>query len=105
MTQVHWSCVRNRFLGILCKAIANTKSVVLCQGYNIPYDSQKIHGISTSRYCIFPEIYYASKVPVYLSFDYILLLNFFTFLVCLLSVLLPSYLISKISPVNSIKFR
>lgn len=52
-----------------------------------------------------PEIYYASKVPVYLSFDYILLLNFFTFLVCLLSVLLPSYLISKISPVNSIKFR
>ena len=52
-----------------------------------------------------PEIYYTSKVPVYLSFDYILLLNFFTFLVCLLSVLLPSYLISKISPVNSIKFR
>ena len=26
-----------------------------------------------------PEIYYASKVPVYLSFDYILLLNFFIY--------------------------
>ena len=52
-----------------------------------------------------PEIYYTSKVPVYLSFDYILLLNIFIFLICLLSVLLPSYLISKISPVNSIKFR
>ena len=52
-----------------------------------------------------PEIYYTSKVPVYLSFDYILLLNIFIFLICLLSVLLPSYLISKISPVKSIKFR
>ena len=52
-----------------------------------------------------PEIYYTSEVPVYLSFDYIFILNLFTFLVCLFSIVIPSYLISKISPIDSIKFR
>ena len=51
------------------------------------------------------EIYYTTQVPVYLSFDYVFILNFFTFLVCLFSIVVPSYLISKISPINSIKFR
>ena len=52
-----------------------------------------------------PEIYYTSQVPVYLSLDYIFILNLFTFLVCLFSIVIPSYLISKISPIDSIKFR
>jgi len=52
-----------------------------------------------------PEIYYTSQVPVYLSLDYIFILNLFTFLVCLFSIIIPSYLISKISPIDSIKFR
>ena len=52
-----------------------------------------------------PEIYYTSEVPVYLSFDYVFILNLFTFLVCLFSIIIPSYLISKISPIDSIKFR
>ena len=52
-----------------------------------------------------PEIYYTSQVPVYLSLDYVLILNLFTFLVCLFSIVIPSYLISKISPIDSIKFR
>jgi lipoprotein-releasing system permease protein len=52
-----------------------------------------------------PEIYYTSEVPVYLSLDYVFILNLFTFLVCLFSIVIPSYLISKISPIDSIKFR
>ena len=52
-----------------------------------------------------PEIYYTYEVPVYLSFDYVFILNLFTFLVCLFSIVIPSYLISKISPIDSIKFR
>jgi ABC-type antimicrobial peptide transport system permease subunit len=32
-------------------------------------------------------------------------LNFFTFLLCLFSIAIPSFLISKISPIDSIKFR
>ena len=52
-----------------------------------------------------PEIYYTSQVPVYLSLDYVLILNLFTFLVCLFSIVIPSFLISKISPIDSVKFR
>ena len=52
-----------------------------------------------------PEIYYTSEVPVYLSFDYVFILNLFTFLVCLFSIVIPSYLITKTTPIDSIKFR
>lgn len=52
-----------------------------------------------------PEIYYASSVPVSINFETVILLNIFTFVICLLSILIPSYIISKISPIKSIKFQ
>ncbi|TDA70812.1 ABC transporter permease, partial [Halomonas marinisediminis] len=42
--------------------------------------------------------------PVYLSFTNILILNFGTLVLCLLMLLVPSYIVSKISPVKAIKF-
>lgn len=51
-----------------------------------------------------PDIYYVSEAPVYLSWDYVLLLNIGTFIACLLMLLIPSYIISKISPVKAIRF-
>jgi len=51
-----------------------------------------------------PDTYYVSEAPVYISWDYILLLNIGTFLVCLLMLLIPSVIISKISPVKAIRF-
>ena len=51
-----------------------------------------------------PDTYYVSEAPVYLSLDYILLLNAGTFALCLLMLLIPSYIISKISPVQAIRF-
>ncbi|SHG48656.1 ABC transporter permease [Winogradskyella jejuensis] len=51
-----------------------------------------------------PDTYYVSEAPVYVSLDYILLLNFGTFVVCLLMLLIPSVIISKISPVKAIRF-
>ncbi|MBD3583237.1 ABC transporter permease [Flavobacterium selenitireducens] len=51
-----------------------------------------------------PENYYVSVAPVYFSFGYILLLNLGTMLICLLVLLLPSYIITKISPVRAIRF-
>lgn len=51
-----------------------------------------------------PSIYYVSQVPVMLHFGYIFLLNVGVFLLCLLMLVLPSYIISKISPIKSIKF-
>ena len=61
---------------------------------------QKYTGIIT----LDPETYYVTNVPVYLSIDYILLLNVGTLVLCLSMLILPSIVISKISPVKSIKF-
>lgn len=51
-----------------------------------------------------PDTYYVSEAPVYVSWDYILILNIGTFVVCLLMLLIPSVIISKISPVKAIRF-
>ncbi len=51
-----------------------------------------------------PDTYYVSEAPVYISWDYILILNIGTFVVCLLMLLIPSVIISKISPVKAIRF-
>lgn len=51
-----------------------------------------------------PDTYYVTEAPVYISLDYILLLNIGTFIACLLMLLIPSVIISKISPVKAIRF-
>ncbi|NRR90425.1 ABC transporter permease [Winogradskyella undariae] len=51
-----------------------------------------------------PDTYYVSNAPVYISLDYIVLLNIGTFIACLLMLLIPSIIISKISPVKAIRF-
>ncbi len=51
-----------------------------------------------------PNVYYVSEAPVYLSFSYIAALNIGTFILCLLMLLIPSYIITKISPVKAIRF-
>ena len=51
-----------------------------------------------------PNTYYVSEAPVYLDIGYIALLNLGTFILCLVMLLVPSYIISKISPVKAIRF-
>ncbi|PWK18192.1 ABC transporter permease [Xanthomarina spongicola] len=51
-----------------------------------------------------PDVYYVTEAPVYISLSYILALNIGTFVLCLVMLLLPSYLITKISPVKAIRF-
>ena len=51
-----------------------------------------------------PRTYYVTEVPIYLSWDYILLVNTGTLILCMLMLLIPSVIISKISPVKAIKF-
>jgi len=51
-----------------------------------------------------PETYYVTEAPIYLDFGYILLLNIGTLILCLLMLMIPSYLVSKISPVKAIRF-
>jgi lipoprotein-releasing system permease protein len=51
-----------------------------------------------------PENYYVNEAPVYLNWMYILLLNLGTIVICLLVLLIPSFIITKISPVKAIRF-
>lgn len=51
-----------------------------------------------------PENYYVNTAPVDINILYILFLNLGTVLVCLAVLLIPSYIITKISPVKAIKF-
>ena len=51
-----------------------------------------------------PENYYVNQAPVYLNWIYILLLNLLTVTICFIVLLIPSYIITKISPVKAIRF-
>ena len=51
-----------------------------------------------------PSVYYVTEAPVFISFGYILALNIGTLILCLLMLLVPSYIITRISPVKAIRF-
>lgn len=51
-----------------------------------------------------PDTYYVNEAPVYLSLDYILLLNIGTFIACMLLLIIPSVIITRITPVKAIRF-
>jgi len=51
-----------------------------------------------------PQTYYVNEAPVYISVAAWLFINVGTLLLCLLMLLIPSYIVSKISPVKAIKF-
>lgn len=61
---------------------------------------QKYFGVLTLN----PETYYVNAVPVYIDYGYIVLLNAGTLILCLIILILPTLIISKISPVKSMKF-
>ena len=48
--------------------------------------------------------YYVSQAPVYISWDYIIGVNIGVLICCFLIMIIPSYLIQKITPVQAIKF-
>lgn len=51
-----------------------------------------------------PESYYVNVAPVEINILYIIALNIGTILVCLFVLLIPSYIITKISPAKTIRF-
>ncbi|QBZ97601.1 ABC transporter permease [Flavobacterium sangjuense] len=51
-----------------------------------------------------PESYYVNVAPVDINLFYILLLNIGTIAICLVVLLIPSYIITKITPSKSIRF-
>lgn len=51
-----------------------------------------------------PENYYVNQAPVYIGIENILLLNLLTVVICFLILLIPSYIITKISPIKAIRY-
>ncbi|WP_374506846.1 ABC transporter permease [Flavobacterium sp.] len=51
-----------------------------------------------------PENYYVNQAPVYFNLGYIVALNLLTVGVCFLVLLIPSYIITKISPIKAIRY-
>ena len=51
-----------------------------------------------------PQSYYVETVPLYVHMGYILLIDVFTMVVSVMALVVPSYLISNIHPVRSIRF-
>ncbi len=61
---------------------------------------QKYFGVITLN----SETYYVSKAPIYLDLKFVIFINLGTLILCLLMLIVPSYIVSKISPVKAIKF-
>ncbi len=51
-----------------------------------------------------PETYYVTEAPVFIGWEYVVGVNVGTLLLCMLMLLIPSYIITKISPVRAMKF-
>lgn len=51
-----------------------------------------------------PDTYYVTEAPIYLSLGYIVLISLGTLALCFLMLLLPSYIVTKITPVKALRF-
>ncbi|WP_424494619.1 ABC transporter permease [Salinimicrobium sp. GXAS 041] len=51
-----------------------------------------------------PETYYVTEAPVFIGWEYILAVNLGTLILCMIMLIVPSYIITKISPVKAMKF-
>jgi lipoprotein-releasing system permease protein len=51
-----------------------------------------------------PQSYHVTEMPVYISLWHVLALNLGTFAVCLLALIIPTLIVSKISPVKAMRF-
>ncbi len=51
-----------------------------------------------------PETYYVTEVPVYIGWEYIVGVNLGTLILCFLMLIIPSIIITKVSPVKAMKF-
>ncbi|MCD4682464.1 MAG: FtsX-like permease family protein [Bacteroidales bacterium] len=60
--------------------------------------------IKTGIFKLNQESYYVSQIPVNLQLSHFLIVNAGTLIVCTLMLIIPTYIITKISPVKAIRF-
>ncbi len=51
-----------------------------------------------------PSVYYLDAVPIHFSWMNLLLINLLTIVVCLLALVIPSIVVTRITPIKSIRF-
>ncbi|MBM3186324.1 MAG: ABC transporter permease [Bacteroidetes bacterium] len=109
--------VRTNFIGIL-KALGSTnwsiRKIFLMQAAYLIVKGMLIGNVIGISLCLIqtqfgiftldPSIYYLDKVPVELTFLNWLMINFITFSVCILALIIPSYVVTRISPTKAIRF-
>lgn len=108
---------RTNMIGILKAMGATNGSIQKIFLYNAVYLIGKgmvwgnIIGISIAliqqRFGIFTldaETYYISQIPIELNIIHVLLLNAGTLVCCILMLIIPSFIISRITPVKAIRF-
>ena len=71
-----------------------------CIGLGVIFLQQKFQFLKFPN----PEEYYVTYIPVHISFGTVVLLNVGVLFLCLLMLLVPSYAVSRISPVKAMKF-
>ena len=69
-------------------------------GFGLAYLQKYFHILKLDE-----EHYYLSYAPIQLNYSFILLLNIVVMVFILISLVLPSYLVNKISPIKAIRFR
>lgn len=109
--------VRSSFIGLMKTMGASNRSLrrifLIQAGYLIGrgllygnvfaisiYFLQKYTGILKLN----PEVYYLSEVPMELTWQTFLALNFGSFTVCILALMVPSFIISRVNPIKTIRF-
>jgi lipoprotein-releasing system permease protein len=109
--------VRSNFIGLMKTMGANNSSLrkifLIQAGYLIArgllfgnvvaltiYFLQKYTGILKLN----PEVYYLSEVPMELTWSTCFVLNIGSFTVCIFALLVPSYIISRVNPIKTIRF-
>ena len=51
-----------------------------------------------------PSVYFVTQAPVYFKLSHIIFLNLGTFILCLVMLVVPSIVITRITPVKAIRF-
>lgn len=109
--------VRSNFIGVM-KALGasnwSIRKIFLMQTAFLIFKAMVIGNIIGLGLCFLQyhfqwiqldaNIYYLSHVPIKLTVLHVVFINAITFATCVLSLLIPSYVISRISPATSIKF-
>ncbi len=94
----NWS-VRKVFLYNASYLIINGMILGNIIGLGLAFIQHKFHLISLD-----PNIYYMTTVPIKFNFIHIFGLNLGVLLICLLVLILPSFVITKITPIRAIRF-